>query len=146
MTEFEHWNKKIIEINAARRAVAVKNGIPVVCKLDCPECDLNEEGIRCAVAFVDWLCSEHIEKPKLTKKEHALCEILEKGWVVRDGDSGCLWWHKEKPEREGDICWVSDGTHKKLGNITFFAPLSFIECDDAEPWSIEDLLKLEVAK
>ena len=85
---------------------------------------------------------EHVEKPKLTKRERKLCELFDGGWIVRD-ELGRLEYHQDYPHKSGKTwhsssdCFFFSNFGKAVG-----ATFDFIDC--LEPWSIEKLLKLEV--
>lgn len=93
----------------------------------------------------EWLNSEYVEKPTLTKEEHMLCETLKEGYIVRY-NKGALFVHAVKPIRSS-CGWLRNGTTVKLDeNIFKNVKFEFINAKDLEPWSVEDLLKLEVEK
>ena len=103
MTNFEYWKDKILEINEENENVAIINGKPVKCssvkKCESGECELYTNFIKnCRQNFVEWLYSEHEEKPKLTKRERKLCELLETGWIAADED-GSIYWYPYIPTK-----------------------------------------------
>lgn len=93
--------------------------------------------------IIDWLLAEHTEKPKLTKRERAFCEFVESGYIGAT-ENGYLYFFKDKPAKTGDGFWIS----KNDADVIIFpknsGPFRFIRWEDDEPWSVEDLLKLEV--
>lgn len=93
--------------------------------------------------ILQWLLDEHTEKPKLTKKEHMLCEILKTGWIARDKD-GLIYHYKEGSYKRRAM-WVSGGEENTSMELTYFdVKFEFIRWNDDEPWAVRDLLKLEV--
>jgi hypothetical protein len=146
MTNYEYFKDEIIELLVSGREMAVEDDKPIACKdTSCCRCDLygkNPPLISCEPAVKAWLNAEHIEKPKLTKKERMFCELYGIGWIAMDAD-GTIWWHNNKPSNNG-CAWISSG--RSYANISTLPDInfSFITWDDEEPWSVEDLLKLEV--
>ena len=142
MTNFEFWKDRLAEITGRGGAVAnvaIENDRPVRCSEihDCKKCD------RCGKCtegqLIKWLLEENIEKPKLTKKERMFCELVETGWIARD-KNGSIWWNDKRPTKQVRT-WSGARNVFHVGAITKF---SFIKWEDEEPWSVEDLLKLEV--
>ena len=145
MVEFEYWKdtlEKIVKLGTGQ--VAVVRDEPRICRhLDCAVCDLDKGALSdCKLEFVNWLFKEHVEKPKLTKRERKLCELFDGGWIVRD-ELGRLEYHQDYPHKSGKSwhsssdCFFFSNFGKAVG-----ATFDFIDC--LEPWSIEKLLKLEV--
>lgn len=140
MTNFEYWKDKILEILKSGDELALKNGNLMGCyHTSCEGCNFFSKTHGCNVKRFEWLCSEHEEKPKLTKRERKLCEALETGWIAAD--------------KNGAVCWF---THFPVKAITVYNELpsmnlsgagfqfDFIDFDDEEPWKVENLLQLEV--
>lgn len=128
---FARWNTETCDVEAIEKAIGFK-----ICEgcheVGCSACILNA---------IEWLSSEHIEAPKLTKRERAFCEAVQVGWIARD-ENGVLYWfpQKESVEKRASIWSASEYT-----NISFMIlDFSFIKWSDENPWSIEDLLKLDV--
>ena len=76
--------------------------------------------------------------PKLTLEESAFCEIMGNGFIARD-KSGYLYCSWLKPTKLSDR-WDFHANYRSLSSAYF----PFIKWDDEEPWSIKDLLNLEV--
>lgn len=142
MTNFEKYRDEIVELCEKGENIAIVNGKLRTCKSveNCEECDycwLKSEVIK-------WLYQENIEvleKPKLTQKQRKFCELVESGYIATDED-GTQYFYKSshKPHKEFDT-WESVGFSYLDGLDIHF---DFITWFDCEPWSIEDLLKLEV--
>lgn len=141
MTNFEYYKDTIIEITNKRSMVAVVHNEPVLCKEieSCTECQLNNGD--CHLNLIEWFCEEHKEQPKLTKKERQFCELVETGWIARDVDDR-LYHHKHLPHKSKNL-WCHENYPRYNMNY-YFLKFPFITWEDEEPWSIEDLLKLEV--
>lgn len=145
MTNFEHYKEDILQIiHNHLCGIALKNNTLQPCERTCcSDCQFNcfDENSGCKLKMFEWLYSEYKPIPKLTKQEHAFCVMAETGYIARD-KTGYLYWHKTKPtKRETD--WMSTiGKWKRMDweNLQF----DFIQWEDNEPWSVEDLLKLQV--
>lgn len=148
MTNFEYWKDEILAILNTGESVGVnkKEDRPVDCyNHDCNNCILNIDmnGGCSELWFFQWLCSEHVEKPKISKRTKSFLEALQTGWIARDR-CGKLVWFGNKPYKGIDV-WLDgvDGAFKAPLTWFRFLTLDFITWDDDKPWRIEDLLKLE---
>lgn len=144
MTNYEYFKDEILNVcERTKGSFAISNstGRIVGCRgLWCSECKFGESR-ACGRDKMKWLYAEHIEKPKLTKKERQFCELVETGCLCRDED-GALY-HYIQPVTKLNLIWkgYSDiHIDKRFPGCNF----SFITWDDKEPWSVEELLKLEV--
>ncbi|MGF6375042.1 hypothetical protein M2140_000076 [Clostridiales Family XIII bacterium PM5-7] len=80
----------------------------------------------------------------LTMKEWAFCVFMETGWLVREKDGNVLYGYT-KPEKHDKI-WINSDNSLQLvnpRNTRNRNVFQFIKWED-EPWSVEELLKLEV--
>lgn len=77
--------------------------------------------------------------PKLTAKERAFCEVVNGGYITRDADNSIICFY-HKPRKKDGVWWHPHSGYRDL-NEEFFP---FIKWEDEEPWSIKDLLALEV--
>lgn len=142
MKEFEYWIEEILQIEDFEN-LALKNGKPVECDgMRCTDCDFKNKIQPCNQTKKEWLYAEHIEQATLTKKERIFCELVETGWIARDKD-GEIYWNIDKPVK-GSIGWVMQNMDKASSLMKFDCSFNFIHWEDAEPWSVEDLLKLGV--
>ena len=142
MTNFEYYKDTILELVQDGMAFMInKNGKIDSCEKygDCEECIFDCHS--CDVDIIEWLYEEHIEKPKLTKKERQFCELIETGYICRDS-IGELWWFQFKPNKKPSKCWDDGGLMNYMSALP--CKFLFIQWEDEEPWSIEELLKLEV--
>lgn len=147
MKNFEKWEKEILEITKTGNIVALKNGKPIICNIkniECNKCGFNSER-ECFVTRMLWFYQEYIEKPKLNKYEKAFCEALNNGYIARDLD-GSLFVFEKRPSKanetwRGDCFYVGFSTIKTINPKLKF---NFVKWEDREPWSIKELLKLEI--
>ena len=148
MTNFEYYKEEILKIINDGSAFGVcKNcNQPIACEdYQCETCIAEGLGF-CDKVIYPWLYAEHEELSKLNKKERQFCELVESGWIARDEGENQLYYFDEEP--------VKDAKHKIWESVPFSRTIAlhqfnncnfdFITCDDKEPWSIEELLKLEV--
>ncbi len=155
MTNFEYYKEEILELANKSYPPMLNKGKIELCDgydcSDCKNCEFDNDEIGCIPYMLKWLYAEHKEQPKLTKKERQFCELLETGWIARD-KNGVIHVRDYKPvkmntywtSRESIHSWNLIGNCFVINKELFNTPFSFITWDDAEPWSIEDLLKLEV--
>lgn len=89
--------------------------------------------------IVDWLKSEHKEKPKLSEAERVILENIDKDYIYiardRDGD---LYIYAEKPIKKHSN-W-NDGIKSNEFNC-YCHLFQFVTWEDDEPYNIEKLLK-----
>lgn len=143
MTNMEFYRDEIEEIMDEGHDVAVtKDGVPVKCRVSiyCNECAL---GGQCERELIKWLMSEHEDKPTITARERHLLEFIQTGWIARDTSDG-VWWFKKRPEKR-EAMWDTLGSRCHITGLVEDV-LSFIDWEDKEPWSVEELLKLEVVE
>lgn len=154
MTNFEFYKDEILKILTSDlyTFAIINNKIDKCLNFhSCEKCMFGKEK-SCRVAKLKWLYEEHVEKPKLTKKERLFCELMEHGWIVRDVFD-YLHYHSHKPIKKEMIHWCHDPKFMGITNKKCFilADLygtndlfTFIKNEDSKPWSIEDLLQLDV--
>lgn len=144
MTNFEKYKDEILGISRTQAiAINKRRNAPEKCSYSvCSECLLHEGTYCNQKAIFQWLYSEYQEPaPKLTKAERGFCEIVKTGYIARDAVKKCLSYYSEEPEKDlNGYYWYSPYDSVELP----LEPFSFITWGDKEPWSIEDLLKLEV--
>lgn len=106
----------------------------------CMECKFNTV-VGCNYEVVAWLFEE--VKPTLTKRERAFCEIFcfaGAKWIARN-ENGFLNLFYIKPHKT-KTSWDNYSINS-IGAIDRTA-FPFITWEDKEPWSIAELLELEV--
>ena len=146
MTNFEFYKDELLAINKDGSEVALVKGKPVKCdSIVCCQCDFKS--FRCGVDLIEWLYAEHVEMPKINKKTKEFFDIIETGWVARDGsDSLYIYMADHKPEK-GCSVWTTSSNTVMMSlnnNILPFLTLDFVKWEDDEPWSVEDIRNLEV--
>lgn len=156
MTNYEFYKEEIeMRYRECTPFALTKQNCIASCKIiDCEECVFScynnpeTRGLRCGDRKMMWAVQEHVEKPKLTKKERKFCELFEGKniWLAkgnRDGERDLVpYIFTSKPERKTSSWYgymLSTASMRKFCDINF----SFIKWED-EPWHINDLLALEV--
>lgn len=146
MKNKEKYASEIIEIACKYGAVNERTGELKGCsEIICEHCLFRERGIsRCKEKMKEWLESEHIEKPVISKRDRAFLECIGKGikYITRDMNGG-LFIYIIKPHKLID-CWGSCGVEPNKSLEFFKVNLPMVKWSDEEPWLIEDLKKLEV--
>ena len=139
-TNFEFYKDEILKVSRDNMIIALtKNGEIQGCnQTDCCNCAFGEWD--CRLRRFEWLYEEHIEAPKLTKRERAFCEAVQKGWIARD-ECGDIFWCKGEPKKRNGIWSNGDDVCIDFTDLHLFL---FIKWEDKKPWAVEDLLKLEV--
>lgn len=146
MTNFEDYKDEIFKIVEGRDTVAVRNGRPVPCNsVICLNCDLHINEYPCGAALIKWLYADNVKAPLLTKVERSVCELIGSGWIARDMN-GDLYVYKSLPEKESEYWRSSNSDYTKFSDVLDFigAEFSFILWENETPWSIDELLSLEV--
>ena len=145
MKNREKFAKEILDIACKGNHFGVtKAGEIISCpETDCEKCLFNDD-IDCDVSLEQWSESEYIEKPTITSKEKKFLDILlpDCKYIARDS-SNALYVYYKKPIRNKE-CWLSDDSYYCVSRDLYGSMFGFIKWDDEEPWSIEDLKKLEV--
>lgn len=155
MNKFEKYFEELKNIKGK---VVIINDKPKECTLftDCNDCIRKISnmsvltGMCSSKRLIKWLAEEYVESVEsvtLNKKERMFCELVETGYIARDKD-GKIYWYKAIPNKR--ICdWYDSITQVHISfefideyseNLKF----DFIKWEDEKPWSVEDLLKLEV--
>lgn len=156
MKNREKFAKEILDLACRSVNIAVTKGNKIVycSNTPCESCMFDDCGKHigrskeCADRFYEWSESEYVEKPTITSKEKAFLDLLLAKWkyIARsESKSLCVFdslpikgengWYIENISM-CDYCYIS----QKLFDNMF----NFIKWEDEEPWSIEDLKKLEV--
>lgn len=148
MTNFEKHYNTIKEYVKKNKLFAIINNIPANCESidSCKTCYFYYDGnYHChrSLDLIKWLLEEN---HTLTKEEHAFCEMMNTGYLVRD-ENGELWYSIKEP------LWYSikepyRQCSKYVESIFFMKPeffpqFTFISWKD-EPYKIEDLLTYPV--
>lgn len=143
-TNFEVYKTKLLYSISENDFCIKRDGAIGICsETPCNECVLYEYGPCNVEAALKWANAEHIEAPKLTKRERAFCEAAQTGWIAR----GCnmhLFYFSGKPELKQGTWMTHVGQHCRIKGIE--DAFVFIKDTDAECWAVEDLLKLDVVE
>ena len=146
MKNKEKYAKEIIEIACEYGAVNERTGELKGCsEIICEHCLLREMGISsCKEKMKEWLESEYIEKPVISKKDRTFLEYLNANinYIARDMD-GDLCVYTRKPFKTFDF-WKVVGFEKRKSLQMVDIDLPMVKWEDDKPWLIEDLKKLEV--
>lgn len=95
----------------------------------------------CATSFLKWLNKEYKKPITISADEKAILRNLpeEFKYIVRDYHN-IIYVCKEKPIKDDYYGWIDETFSAK--SLELYAHLfQFIECEDDEPYSIEELLK-----
>ena len=145
-TNFEFYKDEILEIVKKRTCFGVANGEVKSCdEIGCTEQCIFHEGKHFCLLYsiIEWLYAEHVEQPKLTKRERAFCEAVQTGWIARD-EHGDLGFFVVEPTQVLNI-WATNSFEGSYHIPKHMSKMfSFIKWEDEQPWAVEDLLKLEV--
>lgn len=141
-TNFEFYKDEILGLAKRAENFSLVNGKINRCKnTKCSQCYFKTEEGSCVSERLCWLYAEHIEQPKLTKRERAFCESVQTGWVARECNMHLFYFSKKPQFAQG--AWMTHvGQHCRIKGIE--DDFIFIKDTDAECWAVEDLLKLDV--
>lgn len=148
MKNKEKFAKEILDIACkSEKFSVIKSGEITFC--DCFKCDMckfnDSTGEKsCRTKRYEWSESEYVEKPTITSREKNFLDALLSNckYIARDKDN-LLYVCYDKPIR-GNKFWISDYASHDMPKDMYGDVFSFIKWEDEEPWSIEDLKKLEV--
>lgn len=152
MKNREKFAKGILDLACKGKIIAVTKDNKVVCcdDINCEQCLFNKTDDY--VGYCDdekrmqWSESEYVEKPTITLREKNFLDVLLPEWkyIARDSNNSlCI--YPIKPIRFGK-CWMvkNDYNYYYVSRDMYGSMFDFIKWEDEEPWSIEDLKKLEV--
>ena len=147
MKNRQKFAKEILDIACKGNHFGVtKAGEIISCpETDCAKCLFNDD-IDCDISLDQWSESEYVEKNTITSREKKFLDVLLPKWkyIARDSNNS-LFIYPIKPIRFG-TCWMvkNDYNVYKIAKDVYGNMFNFIRLEDEEPWSIEDLKKLEV--
>lgn len=138
---------KLKDVWTAHAALDADTGEITMCELiNCEKCLFAKmkNSVDCDDFVREWLlspCKPFKKKPRLTVEEYGFLKAVKTGYIVRDG-SDRLYYCQKKPAT-GTSEWYY---LEPLGRIIELNAEMFpiIKWEDKEPWSVEDLLELEV--
>ena len=150
MKNREKFAKQILDIVCKGEHFGVtKSGEITFCDLfKCDMCKFNDSTgeKNCRTKRYEWSESEYVEKPTITSKEKNLLDAILSNckYIARDSNDA-LYIYYNKPKRNSMDNWiVDDNNYYYVSRDVYGNMFNFIKCEDEEPWSIEDLKKLEV--
>ena len=142
MKNREKFAKEILDIACKGNHFGVtKVGEIISCpETDCTECLFNDD-YDCDISLERWAESEYVETPVITSKEKKFLDLLLPNYkyIARD-KNGFLLAYTEKPIKILETWGIANCALINMFDIKF----DFIKREDEEPWSVEDLKKLEV--
>ena len=154
MTNLEFYKEEIEKINKEGHQVAVVDGKPMSCCKECDACDKCELHHRpayikqgCGVSRTMWLMEEHNEKFTISLSELSFLELLSNKFYIARDCSGMLYVYNGLPVKDGTFgVWRSAGYNSLHISKSIFkhVKFDFIRYEDENPWSVGDLIKLEV--
>lgn len=144
-TNFQHYEKEILEISKQDDFIALVNGCIQGCKgTTCRECYFGKmTGSNCNINRILWGYRKYSPTVKLTHLELELLKFyFEKGYqYIAKDNSNALYFYKVCPFK-GENIWQSQPTSYsqfwndgELGNL-----FKFIKWEDNEPYVIEGML------
>lgn len=155
MKNREKFAKEILDIacKGGRLAVIKGNKVTDCDNINCEQCLFSKFDIfarRCDdEALIQWAESEYVEKPTITSREKNFLDALLPNfkYIARDSnDRLCIYYNKPK-RNSMDNYWIPDDDYYYYVSSNMYGSMfNFIKWEDKEPWSIEDLKKLEVKK
>lgn len=152
MKNREKFTKEILDIACKGDTIAVTedNKVACCCDINCHKClfyKTDDYGSYCDDEEpMKWSESEYVEKPTITSREkNFLGSILSNfKYIARDSnDALCIYYNK--PKRNSMDNWITDDDNCYYVLRDMYGSMfNFIKWENEEPWSIEDLKKLEV--
>jgi hypothetical protein len=153
MTNYEFYKDEIeMRYREGKGFALTKSGKIIMCRSNqCGDCCFSRHVSRdstdlsCGDRKMMWAVQEYTERPKLTKHERKFCELLEgkDAWIARDMGDKTVTVYKCRPDKRSDF-WA--GRTFTCSTFIFEMKLKFdfIQWEDGSPWSVDELLKLEV--
>ena len=148
MENREKFAKEILDIACKGDTFSVtKSGEITFCdRFKCDMCKFNDStGEKsCRTKRYEWSKYKYIGKSTITSREKNFLDALPSKckYIARDKDN-LLCAYYDKPIR-GNKFWITNYAFHDMPKDMHGDVFSFIKWDDEEPWSIDDLKKLEV--
>lgn len=153
MKNREKFAKEILDIACNGGVIAVTKDNKVVCCRDikCEQC-LFYKGDDYGSYYcgdtdhIRWSESEYVEKPTITSRERNFLDLILAKWkyIARDKDYNRLSLYQDKPSKKFTYWSSETKDENRIRYDVFNVKFDFVKWEDEEPWSIEDLKKLEV--
>ena len=154
MKNREKFAKEILDIACKGDIIAVTKDNKVVCcdDINCSKClfyKTDDYGSYCEEEeLMEWSESEYVEpKPTITSREKEFLDLLlpDCKYIARNEDES-LYVYKNEPIRCRKYWTPNNFCSYCISRDMYGSMFDFIKWEDEEPWSIEDLKKLEVEK
>lgn len=153
MKNREKFAKEILDVACKGGTIAVTKDNKVVnCDdISCEQCLFNIDNDECSCDNNDierWAESEYVEYVEeytITSKEKNFLDVILPKWkyIARDRNNS-LFIYPIKPIRLDGHWMIKNDYFYRITEDVYGDMFNFIEWKDEEPWSIEDLKKLEV--
>ncbi len=144
-TNFQHYEKEILEISKQDDFIALVNNVPQGCKgTTCRECYFGKmTGKNCNINRILWGYRKYSPLVKLTRLEHEVLKLyFKKGYqyVARD-EGSTLYFYKTHPFKINDTWTDATASYSHFWTSGIWGELfKFIKWEDSEPYSIEGML------
>lgn len=142
MLNVEKFKEEILAVKNKGDDFTLDKDNQIICCQDlrCENCVFDND-VGCSYSRMNWLLSEYKESTKVTRLEYELLKYWDGKrykYIARDRD-GALYIYRDKPSKNEDV-WGTLYGHARL--MKYFDDLfCFVKWEDAEPTSIDELLK-----
>lgn len=151
MKNREKFAKEILDVVCKGKHFGVtKSGEITFCDLfKCDMCKFNDSTgeKNCRTKRYEWSKSEYVEKPTITSREKNFLDLLLPKWkyIERDKNNELYVYQFESTCNDGSLDFILNKIIYYHIPVDMYGNMfAFIKCKDEEPWSIDDLKKLEV--
>ena len=153
MKNREKFAKEILDVACKGDTIAVTQENKVVCcgDINCSQCLFGKKDNY--VYYCDdekrmqWSESEYVEKPTITSREKNFLDLLLPKWkyIERDKNNELYVYQFKSTCNDGSRDFILNKViYYRIPVDMYGNMFAFIKCKDEEPWSIDDLKKLEV--
>ena len=153
MKNREKFAKEILDIAWEGGGMAVTKENKIVCcsDINCSQCLFGKKDNY--VYYCDdekrmqWSESEYVEKPTITSREKNFLDLLLPKWkyIERDKNNELYVYQFKSTCNDGSRDFIlNKGIYYRIPVDMYGNMFAFIKWQDEEPWSIDDLKKLEV--
>ena len=155
MKNREKFAKEILDIALEGGGMAVTKENKIVCCSDIPSCVLcllncyvkRGRSNSCRDKLYEWAESEYVEKPTITSREKNFLDLLLPKWkyIERDKNNELYVYQFKSTCNDGSRDFILNKIiYYRIPVDMYGNMFAFIKWKDEEPWSIDDLKKLEV--
>lgn len=139
MKNKEKFAKEIFDIAYRGDSITITIANNEIVPCESIECE------ECSDKIKKWCGSEYVERLTLTSKEKAFLDLLlpKCKYIARDKNDN-LFIYNDKPRYVEGFWRTNNFNYSYVSEESFGNMFDFIKCWDEEPWSIEELKKLEV--